>query len=353
MLISFFPTDQKLQPSQVQLFKYTEGPAANEESSSEFENSILSPEKPDKQLERTRLSCIYCNSKQTYLYKKSLYKHFKKCHPNRTVKCHYNKKCARLFKTKEDLEIHVKAFHENDDGRKRRVCIYCDKLIYFDHFNRHMRNHHKDVAIKCDFIKTCPNYFKSQFEKKKHIREEHLNVKLQEVNCIYCKKSFLSNNNLRVHISKRHTKLKIKCTVSGCATYFLSQSDREAHFDEKHQAKDISKSLQCALCPYRAMRKDHLTSHISRMHQSQQLNCSKCSKTFKSSLSLKYHLTNVHGERKKCVHCKKSVMKLSAHLQNNICECCQKPMSCFGLLVKHKKECRSLTKIYIRNKNKK
>jgi hypothetical protein len=153
----FFPTDQKLQPLQVQLIKYTDGLATNEENPSEFENSALSPGKRDKPSE-SRLSCIYCNTK-TYLCKESLYKHVKKCHPNQKVKCQYNKKCTRLFRTKEDLEIHVKAFHENVNGRKKRKCIYCNKLYHMGNLHHHTMIHHKTVAIKCDFKKTWSKLF--------------------------------------------------------------------------------------------------------------------------------------------------------------------------------------------------
>lgn len=312
-----------------------------ETNEAEHENST-SAESSDKPLVKTKWSCIYCdNSTITYNCKQSLYYHFKKSHPGEVIKCQYNRKCAKLFKTNEEREVHVKAFHENANGRKKRSCIYCKKLVYFDHFYRHMRNHHKDVAIRCDFIKTCPTYFESQIEKKRHIQEKHLIVEpAQRLKCIYCKVSFSSKPTLSHHVNRIHDDTKIKCTVSGCVTYFFTLSGRDDHYEKEHQADKKSRILQCPQCPYRATRKDHLKHHVDRIHQSKQLNCLKCSKIFASELSLKNHLYLVHRKRKICKFCKKSVLRLTVHLRNSFCKHCKKAISCNGLRVKHNKHCR-------------
>lgn len=254
-------------------------------SNQELLASNLPPQKTNRKPKKTSLSsfsCIYCNSNKIYLYKRSFNKHLTNFHTNEIIiRCKFDLKCGLIFKTEQEMEIHIKAIHENVGSNRKIECIYCGRWIVSRGINRHMKQH-KDLIIKCDFDKKCLSFFHNQIDKKRHIDNEHLATKSQDNECIAAS----SSEDLDAHISQTHVDVKINCAVA-------ARSERTTHCDENHQGEEILKNFQCRNCSYRASSQDHLTNHIAGMHQSSKFKCSgfECTSEFKSELSLKYHLT--------------------------------------------------------------
>ena len=247
-------------------------PDNDEQSSTEFNNnSQPSPEKNSKKSARTPLSCIYCDSNKTFVYKKSYNNHLKVCHSDQIIECTFNKTCKKRFKTVTDLEQHIISYHKCRknaiSSNKKKMCIVP------------LESEHKDEATKHDVIQTCPSIIPNPIEKESIIDKEQLPIISLFVKCIYCKIWLLNMHNLAAHIELTHAKVKIQCNVAGCVTYFLTQSDCKAHYDEKHPDAERSKT------------EDKLTDSITVIDQSKPFECPECAKAFKSELSFKYHVT--------------------------------------------------------------
>jgi hypothetical protein len=247
-------------------------PDNDEQSSTEFNNnSQPSPEKNSKKSARTPLSCIYCDSNKTFVYKKSYNNHLKVCHSDQIIECTFNKTCKKRFETVTDLEQHIISFHKRRKNalgsNKKKMCIVP------------LESEHKNEATKHDVIQTCPSIIPNPIEKESIIEKEQLPIISLFVKCIYCKIWLLNMQNLAAHIEQTHAKVKIQCNVAGCVTYFLTQSDCKAHYDEKHPDAEHSKT------------EDKLTDSITVIDQSKPFECPECAKAFKSELSFKYHVT--------------------------------------------------------------
>jgi hypothetical protein len=254
----------------VRLRDLNKPPDKDEESSNDFNNSQPTPEmNNNKKSERTPLSCIYCDPNKTFVYKKCFENHLKIHHCDEIIQCEYNKKCKKLFTTVKDLELHIISFHERrknaNSSNKKKACIMSP---------------HKDEAIKHDFVQSQPTIIPNPFEKESQIDKEQSSTISVTVKCIYCKISLMNTQNLADHVEQTHAQLKIECNVAGCVTYFLTQLNRKAHYDEKHPDEEHSTS------------EDQLTDPIAAIPQNiGQLECPECAKLFKSELSFKYHVS--------------------------------------------------------------
>lgn len=272
--------EQQLQRLQVKLTDVNQEPDTNQQSSADVKEPLQSPENNNKKSERSPLSCIYCDSNKTFIYKKSLKTHLKVCHSDEIIQCEYTNTCAKIFKTVKDLELHIYSFHErrkNVRDKKKKQCII-----------RQVRN--KDVAIKSDITQTCPTTLTSQIEKESPI-DKDIPTNSLLVKCIYCKISLINTQNLAAHVAQTHVKIKIECSVAGCETYFLTQSECMAHLIKNHPDVENAKILQCPECSYGAPQEEQLKDHIAEIHQISQFKCPECTKLFRSELSYKYHLT--------------------------------------------------------------
>jgi Zinc finger, C2H2 type len=269
--------EQQLQRSEVRLTDFNQEPddLNDEHGSTEFNNnSQPSPEKKSKKSERIPLSCIYCDRNKTFVYKKSYNNHLKDCHSDQIIECTFNSTCKKSFKTVTDLEQHIISFHKHRKNaigsNKKKMCIVL------------LESEHKNEATKHEVIQTCHSIIPNSIEKESIIDKEQLPIISHFVKCIYCKIWLLTMQNLAAHIEQTHSKLKIECNVAGCVTYFLTESDCKAHYDEKHPDVEHSKS---------EVSEDKLTDSIADIDQIKPFECPECTKSFKSELSFKYHVT--------------------------------------------------------------
>lgn len=120
--------------------------------------------------------------------KSQLTQHVKICHKT-AVRCKSHK-CVTFFLTDAEREEHEERTHGKGEFKKRFRCTFCGALFLscLARLNKHIKKKHKE-AIKCDFHQNCPNYFRSESEKNKHVLEVHalgVELKLAAVKCIYC-----------------------------------------------------------------------------------------------------------------------------------------------------------------------
>jgi hypothetical protein len=193
--------------------------------------------------------------------------HAKKHHPTQIFnKCRFGR-CYERFLTDVNRMKHEKEIHDSKSKWKR--CIYCNKLVL--HLSTHINIVHKSEAIKCNFLLNCPNYFHSVKERDEHIAKVHSSV-VEDFNCMYCSKMYSCLKSLRVHIEIKHLDVSIRCSFHQCHLYFLSQSERNDHFQKVHQQKEDAKKFQCSKCSYKCATKYHLTSHTKINHSSTTVN---------------------------------------------------------------------------------
>jgi hypothetical protein len=116
------------------------------------------------------------------------------------------------------------------------------------------------------------------------------------------------------------------------------------HLQEQHAETEKLKIHSCKKCNHTSKSLGNLNQHYLRMHGTEKLKCSMCSKdNFKSIFSLKLHLKSIHFQKKSkkviCIHCNGSVLDLYAHVIQRPCKLCDNIFTCHGLMQKHRLKC--------------
>jgi len=277
--------------------------------------------------------CIYCKKVVTYLPE-----HVGIYHKSEAIKCNFNGRCATYFLSYEDKQKHMAQVHE----KLCIKCIYCEKMLKKSNSD-HMKYHHKDVAIKCNFSTKCPTYFHTEEERDEHVLKVHQTAKpAKKVKCIYCEKRFLGRASCFEHVSKYHSKEKIKCEFYKCHQFFRTREEKEKHFQEIHLAQEKLKKHKCHLCSFKSNFRKSLKHHVQVNHFAEISKCSLCAKKFKSKTLLQKHFANMHTDRllKTCIHCKQKAKYFTrGHLISKVCKICNKSIPCRGINKQHKIFC--------------
>ncbi|XP_050075053.1 transcription factor grauzone-like [Anopheles maculipalpis] len=144
-------------------------------------------------------------------------------------------------------------------------CELCEeKLESFTALKNHYYKQHQVQG----YIKCCGRTFNSRYRLLEHL-SYHVGASM--VRCEICNKSFSSRSYLLVHKSRKHGQAE----------------DRPYKCTQCHQ----SYAMECHL-------KAHIVSHV-------RVKCTICGKELASSLSLRTHMINMHGNR-----------------ENHICDSC-------------------------------
>ena len=294
-----------------------------------------------------KTNCIFCVKMVCINRMKA---HVRESHKNKPfIRCSYNNyRCNTYFKSQEQKTKHIEEFH-NAVGKGNKYdtleCIYCGLAdVKRCMLQKHMRAHHKSIAIRCNFHKLCPTYFKSEAERDEHVQNVHRLTcwELPDgIECVYCKKMCRDKKHLLDHVSSVHFHLRIKCSAHRCTQFFIHQSDCDQHFEEQHRQEEDKKKFQCHDCGYRALKKLNLTKHVSQKHLKRRYECPLCDRVLNSKCAINKHLRKVHVKSKKCRNCNTTEVKLlKQHQKKMQCKVCKKMLPCLTAAAQHAEICK-------------
>uniref|UniRef100_A0A182QVB5 C2H2-type domain-containing protein n=1 Tax=Anopheles farauti TaxID=69004 RepID=A0A182QVB5_9DIPT len=164
----------------------------------------------------------------------------------------------RKYKSMDETNQRLREFYD-------MKCELCDEKL--DSFTALKNHYYKQHQVQ-GYIKCCERTFHSRYRLLEHL-SKHVGASM--VRCEICDKNFSSRSYLLVHNSRMHGQAE----------------DRPYKCTQCHQ----SYAMECHL-------KAHVVSHV-------RVNCTVCGKELASSLSLRTHMINMHGNR-----------------ENHICDTC-------------------------------
>lgn len=289
----------------------------------------------EKQYKSDKFQCVSC--KQTLANMSSLLIPMKRFHKN-IIRCK-SLRCVTYFLTEAERNKHDEQVHK---GGKWKKCIYCGNLFASrnSYFN-HIKNFHKDKAIKCDFNSKCFEFFHSKSKKDEHILQVHKTGR-RKVSCVYCGIQCRNKFLLYTHVNKKHAKISIKCRFFRCGLYFVSTVQMEEHFFREHQEEESLKKFQCTVCNFKTTRMEYLSNHVQQIHTKNTVCCPKCQRQFNGIRYLKAHLKYFHGKRIQCEHCGYLLIigrGTRTHFLREFCTSCNLELPCVYLYKLHIKTC--------------
>ena len=208
---------------------------------------------------------------------------------------------------------------ETSDGGL--VCVYCgfvcyelsSKTSFINHMGTHIFRDTKKVkrtkrSMPCT---ECGKIYKEVSLLKRHVKKVHdidMEAKIALEECLFCK-TMVPGKSLQEHILREHKKDKITCQY--CDKTYNSQNKMKMHIGATHERKNAG---FCEVCQKEYL---YIRNHMNEKHNSEQLKCTHCEKTFKHKQSLNLHMRSVNGTltRKTCPECQKSVVSLHYHMR--------------------------------------
>ncbi|XP_035715904.1 zinc finger protein 25-like [Folsomia candida] len=154
--------------------------------------------------------------------------------------------CAREFKRREYLNLHITTNHT---GEKAYKCSTCEKrFVQRSHLQIHRRVH-TDKSDRIKFIcHHCDRVFLTKPSLTGHIRAAHEN--LRNYGCPHCDKKFYRSAHLKGHVESKHTISKDPATNA--------RIPRSACEIEPCRWKE------CYFCGKRSLRYFNLARHVRR-----------------------------------------------------------------------------------------
>ncbi|XP_050294397.1 uncharacterized protein LOC126734718 [Anthonomus grandis grandis] len=233
--------------------------------------------------------------------------------------------CDQFFKTKKELRMHNKEFH-NQQKIKTTKCQVCDEVFDIEHkFKEHLKIH----PLEC---RMCGKLFYRRQGLKLHINR-HLGIK--PFKCDLCDKAFLVKQKLEEHRNCHTGNSPIKCSM--CNETFKRYSNLVQHRNKHHfMIKRKIKDYICS-CGEVFHTKKKLAWH-KEIHDPKPKACTQCSEKFIHMASLTRHIRKAHNAtylpedrnqelNTECPVCKGVYLKssLDAHLKTHTS---QKPFHC-------------------------
>ena len=305
-----------------------------------FENSELKKEHYQK-VHRGQFRCIYCVNWEC-TNRMNLRRHMRKKHQGEVIQCKYSNKCSLYFKTQADLQQHISESHEAAKSDKLQ-CIYCSKFLPSNDLTRHMKIHHKSVAIKCNFLSNCRTYFRSKEDLERHIQDVHQpGVALKKLKCPCCPDVFIDFERVQIHAKREHLQSIVKCNHKRCKFMCTGPKLLEIHMKTQHAEIEYLTNFQCSKCDYNNYSKLAMQNHQQNHDASVKLKCHFCpGKSFETKLSIQQHIKLIHSHFVYCRHCKNTISKFSMKKHCTVlrCQFCNKAYPCKSSRGKHEREC--------------
>ena len=260
---------------------------------------------------------------------------------------HYQcEKCYSMFKTKGELDNHSKTVHK---AMRNFACKKCtQKYQTRDALDAHEKSHNVVEHYQCE---KCEKIFKTEDDLKEHMKThtDHL-----EYLCGACDKKFKSHSIRDVHVRSHHT-----FTCEECDETFTSDMEVKEHVSRKHKKMEYKKrEFNCYDCPYQGENSLQLKKHIQiTKHNPCEYSeeCYTCKKEFTSYWDLMTHRNKEHPSRKQCRYFLKDECHFASDVcwyrhedkQTNVHKPCETCRECglkfvnYSQLDKHKKEAHS------------
>lgn len=207
------------------------------------------------------------------------------------------------------------------------VCNVCQKAFQA---NRDLSDHKKVIHEKiydfpCD---QCDYKFPRLHVLRKHIAKYHgsapppkLPTRRGTKNnhyCQSCQKGYAFLRSLQAHIKRVHdTDKTFKCGRPNCRKTFYNQTRLDLHLEHYHpeNEEEVDKT-RCGICQEKFPNILAKMNHVKKTH-SEKFACSLCKGLeFCSQTSLRYHTTNIHGDKPKphlCSQCGQRFSNVGAY----------------------------------------
>lgn len=268
-----------------------------------FKNSF----KDHVKQKHNRIECKVCD--KVYFNKSTFHNH-KRTHEVEYTCDHCNSK----FSLKRTLEEHILRVHLRKTPRSK--CEHCGKYLVSTNLKRHIRAvHEKQLDFVCD---ACNKGFQNKQMLRDHLAVVHLNQ--QNHLCTICNKNFAHSFALVRHLNTVHgAQPRIKCEK--CVKTFTRRGDYKSHL-KLHKTRPFHcQSFPCKFMSQtkEALEKHELVTHIKpKWYRQVKHTCSKCDKTYKSSLGLKRHVDKEHlGLMFQCDLCGKKLTRKD-HIRDHL-----------------------------------
>ncbi|XP_044727283.1 zinc finger protein 260-like isoform X2 [Chrysoperla carnea] len=289
--------------------------------------------------EREKITCDKCS--KTFISELTLKRHIKEIHDNE--RNHLCNICGHGLRTASKLRIHLLT-HSNE---RPFACDRCEKtFLRVDGLKDHFaRVHLKERNQQCSF---CSRAFFNKKDLTCHIRSRHTGEKPYK--CEFCDKAFIQRSALNYHL-KTHSKTKegeqitdnpsdhtcdicnkVFADISalkrhkyrhsfGCKRCNKTFKDRESWKSHIKEVHFLEKYVTCHICG-KSVTKKNLHTHLDIHKDREKLTCEQCPKSFKSEITLKAHVKDIHGDQKPirkhlcniCGHASRAPAGLRKHL---------------------------------------
>jgi hypothetical protein len=199
---------------------------------------------------RFKTTCKFCN---LHLFSDKLHRHVIRFHSSAAKWCIYDQ-CFKCFTSDKEREEHYFEEHGNEAEKSvalmqkiekqvdpSTICPFCKQVFLSKcRLRIHISSSHPDMeTFLCS---VCRIYFSSNSEKLEHFKKLHRGKNLS---CIYCTQKFNYSSSLYRHIRDWHLDIMIKCDLKSCQVYFLTETEKQKHFEQMHKNVPM---MQCEFC---------------------------------------------------------------------------------------------------------
>ena len=192
------------------------------------------------------------------------------------------KKCDKWFKTKGELNIHLK-YHNGD---RSHACTLCHKTFtQSTHLLTHKRALHLTDQERRNYdCNVCNKTLKSKQSLDTHMV---IHSDRKPFQCEVCPQAFKLKQHLKLHLKTQHTTSSAEFQCNLCQKVLSQARTLANHMKEVHEKSEIHR---CALCDYTAPRKSTIQIHTDATHNNIKFECPRCSKKVAHKSTLTKHM---------------------------------------------------------------